>query len=839
MGALIPSPPKAFLPAIPAVKPAISRRTLRRQVWLPLEALLNLLHVMGLRGTGKSRFLGRILAWILFLLGIPQYVFDSTGATIDNFLDKFLRLPRELQEQLSQRITYVDLSGREGYVMSFPMYYPAYPDESLFDLAQRYPEVEGRIDPDLLHAPLRGQNALVPLATYTGMLLYPLGCPVTEAPDLIRNPERWEGRLERALSLSPEVKPAVDFFRHFIELKPYERADQSLTFLRKLLPFEADPIMRAMFGATEPSFTWEWAEKTGQTVLFDDRHEISPARGRFKRQWVFQSLKNHLKLRGIAGREQRVVVVIDELMQLLGSSAAEQAAMAEDIEEVVNFSRNFGSPVCIAHQNMGQIRDERIRNALMSMGNQLIGAQSDPHSAQYLAEYFYRYNPYLVKDYERVWMTDRLSLFPYVIDYRPVYFTPEEQVLLNSHRFLDLGRFEFIARVTRQEGDLRGEVHRVSIARVDPNQYPYPEWCAQARERLMQRDGRGVADVLAEIEARRPLVIETSSRGGATSPSFWTDRWLSVGDAIPEAIPKRTPGDQPPGMRFQDRDGEILKALHKYGMLTRRHLKEMFFPNTSWRAMEKALSRLHEHGYIVWPTRQQYQTTPGSEPLVWLGWRGILWVARQLGSDVEAPATESKTQLRQFEKRLREQGIRWWLPNFNQLRHDVAIVDFRLSVERAAAQVPWLTLIGWIGERELRRHKGVVPDGYFLIVDENRRQQGNPAGAPLLLEVDEATQPVASRFGPEKVAPYLAFIHSPEYQARFGHQSGCWLVITTGDRRRDNLLKQTEQTLGAGATAFRFSTFEAVNKTENVLTDPIWWQAGQLGPTALFSEASE
>jgi hypothetical protein len=442
---------------------------------------------------------------------------------VDNFFDKLMRLPREHQEQLWRRVLYVDMSGKGGYTVSFPLYYRLSSHDSLYDMAQRYIEVVERLDPYLRTASVQGLNAIINLGTYCGMVLAALGYQITEAQDLIRRPEAWEGRLERALSLTPEVKPAVDFIRGFHDQKPDARARRSESFLTKIQPFTAEPTMAAMFGASEPGISWEQMVKRGQVVLLDFRDELNVGRKRFKMLWCFRFLGDFFKLRGVAGRKQPVGFVIDEVTQLLGFGAAEHSVMAEDIEELASVvARNYGVYLIIAHQNLPQLSSERIQKALMAMGIQMIGVQTDPTSAQYLAEYFYRYQPYKVKRYERVWM----SIFnePHVIDHRPVEFTPEEQTLLNSHTFMELGKFEFLVRAPRREGDLQAPLRRVSITALDHGLYPNEELVAQARELLMKRRGRPVGEVLREIAARchrsvnlcPPVVSEELS-----APRFW------------------------------------------------------------------------------------------------------------------------------------------------------------------------------------------------------------------------------------------------------------------------------------------------------------------------------
>ena len=490
------------LSVAPPVNRVVPWHITQRLLWVSDRALLNKVHVMGEAGAGKSRWMGRVLAWLLFLRGIPQIILDPTGATIDNFLDKLIRLPREYQLQLWPRVRYVDMSGKGGYVTPFPLYYRLSSEDSLFDVSQRFLEVVRRLDVHLQQAPILGLNALATVSTYAGMILATLGCQITEAPSLIRRPEEWEGRLEKALSISAEVRPAVDYFRDYTDWRPDERARHANTFLTKILPFIADPTMRAMFGAPEPGIDWQQVVRKGQTVCLDFSREFNAERRRFKLLWCFRTLVDYFKLRGFAGRECPVSLVIDEVTQLLGFGAQEHSIMAEDIEELVSVvARNYGVYLTIAHQNLAQLGSERIQKALMTMGTQMIGRQTDPDSATLLANYFYRYWPYSVKRHEPIWMSGPSG--PFIVDHRPVDFTLEEQLLLDSYRFRDLAKFQFLVRAPLREGDLPGPPRRVSIARLDRGIYPNHELVSQARELLTERQGRPVKEVLAEIAGRQ------------------------------------------------------------------------------------------------------------------------------------------------------------------------------------------------------------------------------------------------------------------------------------------------------------------------------------------------
>lgn len=307
-------------------------------------------------------------------------------------------------------------------------------------------------------------------------------------------------------------------------------------------------------------------------------------------------------------------------------------------------------------------------------------------------------------------------------------------------------------------------------------------------------------------------------------------------------------------MRFQERDGAILWAIYEYnGVIARRQLKCMFFPDTTLRALQKRLAKLVNNDYLARPTIHQRKTQPIPEPVYWLDWKGIIWVAGQNNIAVSPPANTGENQMRRLAKQLRDQGIRWVRePRWLQLAHDLAVVDFRLAVEKAVSELPTLSLEEWRHESEFRSvgetieykirgedgmvkqvKKRVYPDSYFVVVDKQRLAQGLLARARFLLELDNATHP-NTRFGREKVAPGLAYIKSPEYKARFGDNSGRWLVVTTGRIRVRNLMRQTQQAGRTEARIFLFTTFDQL-KTGNILTEPVWWQVGREEPIPLLA----
>lgn len=308
---------------------------------------------------------------------------------------------------------------------------------------------------------------------------------------------------------------------------------------------------------------------------------------------------------------------------------------------------------------------------------------------------------------------------------------------------------------------------------------------------------------------------------------------------MPETVARFQRKTTPRPMRFQARDGQILHTMYAYdGILARRQIKAMFWEQSSSQAMDHRLSLLFHAGYITIPTLEDRRVHPIPEPVVWLSWRGVLYVASQMGHTLEAPRDPNENQLRILEHTLRQLGVRWLRePRWSQLSHDLAVNDFRAAVERAVTLWPSLRLEMWLPEGEFLSSmdtirlggkdgptKGVRPDGFLILTDHLHLINGSPARARFLLELDNSTHPL-SRFGRDKARAGLAYLRSPEFRQRFGYNSGRWLVVCKSEARLKNIKAQTEKVLGSQASHFLFTTMDKVTSL-SVLSLPIWQQGG-------------
>jgi hypothetical protein len=165
--------------------------------------------VIGAPGVGKSRLLGRVLAWGDFLSGIPQLLCDPIWTTIDNFLHKLVTelhyLPESEQSKYRERVRYFDMSGSQGYVLQLPLYFRLGTERSLREIAVRLPQLYRKSEPDLATRPIMGAAPLTKIGTYTGIVLTALGFQITEAESLLRHPTAW---FDRFRWLRNAIRPA-------------------------------------------------------------------------------------------------------------------------------------------------------------------------------------------------------------------------------------------------------------------------------------------------------------------------------------------------------------------------------------------------------------------------------------------------------------------------------------------------------------------------------------------------------------------------------------------------------------------------------------------------------
>ena len=488
-------------------------------VWLPRSALANGIRISGGSGSGKSVLAGGI-CFQNFRQGVPQVILDPHGGTIDFFLANVWKwcqsgpLSTADQHKMWQRIYYADMSGEQGRVTTFPLFYRL-GNESLHEIAQRLVSTYARLDPALMSASIEGFNALKSVLTPAGMIVTALRWQATEILDLLESPNAgaWKNHFAEAMTRYPEAKVAVDYFKQtYFQMKASDRSRRNSSLLIKLDSFRYNPTMRAIYAASQPTIDWQRVIEQDQTVLIDFRGVLDPEERRFGLLWcLFNSFVQYIRHRGKGRHHKSVALIIDELSEF-GQLEAEASSsiFSEDLNYLINIlKRQYRIMLTIIHQEAYQL-DEKTRKALLSMGCQILGVSHDQDSALEMARQFIPYRP-RAKRYEPIYSSTPDG--PEVIDERQIDYSLEEQRALAAQAFTNLGRFKFLAKLSTGEGDTTGRFVPMTIEPLIGRWVP-EEQIARIRALLGQRDGRPIDDVLAEIEQRtkQPQSLKSDSK---------------------------------------------------------------------------------------------------------------------------------------------------------------------------------------------------------------------------------------------------------------------------------------------------------------------------------------
>ena len=150
----------------------------------------------------------------------PPSSWTPTAATIDFFLANVWKwcnsgqVSKAEQQRLWQRIVYVDMSGKQGRVHTFSLYYRL-GNESLHEISQRYLSTIARLDPALKGASNEGYNALDSILTPAGIVMAALDLQVTDIAGLLHSPNagQWRSPIRRSPGPKSESSRCNRFFQ--------------------------------------------------------------------------------------------------------------------------------------------------------------------------------------------------------------------------------------------------------------------------------------------------------------------------------------------------------------------------------------------------------------------------------------------------------------------------------------------------------------------------------------------------------------------------------------------------------------------------------------------------
>lgn len=255
------------------------------------------------------------------------------------------------------------------------------------------------------------------------------------------------------------------------------------------------------------------------------------------------------------------------------------------------------------------------------------------------------------------------------------------------------------------------------------------------------------------------------------------------------------------------RDRHILQAVNDCQALQVEHVQILFFNSAT--PTYGRLKKLVDHGYLERHYITQIATAPAASPMV--------FTISRLGAQVLADTYGYDTDDFNF---VSQQILNW-----KSLQHILATNVVRVAISRACQDLPNFGLVEWRNEAIFRAQpdyvyltnrngqelkKPLFPDGYCVI----QTPKGN---AHCFLEVDRGTEGLR-QFGGQ-ISVYQEYMLSGRYQERFHTSSLRILIITTTQKRLDNLRKTTARV--GGKDRYWFTTFEQITPLR-ILTQSIW-----------------
>lgn len=469
-------------------------------------------------GAGKTRLAARLLILFDLLCGLPIVAIDPNGALSQDVLDAIDRLPKRLRAKLTARLLYVNVGGEKvgktTFVHTFPFLYTSESGgETVYTKAHRFLDVLAKTDPAQAKAPIMGKSAIEDIGEKVLMALFALGWQITEAPLLIEDPTRFRPQLLAAKEQEPEAVPAIDYLLgEFATLPPREKELKTSQFLRKVSPFALDPILRAIYGASEPSIAPADVVANRRCVLLDFRNVPKPQRP-LAVVWSYKYWDEYFRERGPNKRHLPICFYIDELSFIIPSGEERHHLIADDFAELLSVTaRNNQIFVTVIHQDLQQF-DKKTNELLSRLGTQILGASSDTEGAEQMARRFFRYDKTKAKYYRKVYGSEGPGSGSIHIDNEPVFETPDEQRIQNAYQFLDLPALHFLVGVAAREGQLPTSLREVSFADFDAGKFVRLERVALLRKLLMRQSGHDAAAIRAAIAERQALGTDATGQG--------------------------------------------------------------------------------------------------------------------------------------------------------------------------------------------------------------------------------------------------------------------------------------------------------------------------------------
>jgi hypothetical protein len=288
----------------------------------------------------------------------------------------------------------------------------------------------------------------------------------------------------------------------------------------------------------------------------------------------------------------------------------------------------------------------------------------------------------------------------------------------------------------------------------------------------------------------------------------------------------------------------VVEGVFMARYMTTPQIWALYFRETKpYKVVQERLRKLKQYG-VLRCIEQAFKRGESTPPYLWaLDELGKELLVQERGIDPEQIDTTP------------------WMheDNNHKILHLINTTNVHIALEQAALAVG-MTVAAWLDERVLQSQpevyslsvavedrevtKRFVPDAHFVLSRDGKQGM-------FWVEIDQATidlepSSYAKRSIIGKLRDVLAWEQSAQYQQEFGERPLRYLIVTTGVRRMQNMLKLAEKVFKeTGMTLGQEDTLEALGKkilfttinevtNHNLLTGPIWRRVGSKDPTALL-----
>jgi len=293
-------------------------------------------------------------------------------------------------------------------------------------------------------------------------------------------------------------------------------------------------------------------------------------------------------------------------------------------------------------------------------------------------------------------------------------------------------------------------------------------------------------------------------------------------------------------IQLTQRDIELIQAVHKYRVLHRGQISDMFFAgvNDEGSSARRRLNLLYQHGYLERIPRFISPPLNNPGPAYRLAQRGAVLLAEHAG----VPLAEFNYWGRSEDKDSHIGKI-----GHAYLEHNLVLSDIRLWLEEQAMKAgfmieTWLDYFDlhstWKTERVAIQLTTQVPfediaiaaDGYFVLLTEQGRGH-------FFVEFDRGTETIGKQWK-RKVLAYMAYLRSGKFHQRYkvDPQTGFRVLTIASSMKRAENLHKAAQNYGDPnlASLFMFTGWPELRR--GTLSSPVWLRSGINGSNRLVEK---